>query len=318
MPPRIPGPQGLSGLTLCIRPAAARPAPALQPLVQKANLSQDEKKRLRKQQPYKWAQIQARKAVKVERQEEIKKARVASWGSQIHGIASPFIESLDSAGQEPVSKLLFKTNENGDREPVPLPTTPGLLNHHLTKQELDEALSMAYQLSKPIENTNRILVDAVTEAQELKEHEERHRRATVALERITSLDNANAKSRKIVNIRRCVETLGRHNTDKVLRPKPRAPGLPEREVLQRGGPDTGSSEVQIALLTAKIRVLAKIFEGPYGHKDKHNRRNLRLLLHRRQKLLKYMERKERGSERWQNMIQTLGLTEATWKNQIVL
>ncbi|CAK7242730.1 MAG: hypothetical protein STHCBS139747_004229 [Sporothrix thermara] len=318
MPPRVPGPQGLSVFSLCLRPAAARSAPTLQPLVQKANLSQEEKKKLKKQQPYKWAQIQARKAVKVERQEEIKKARVASQGSFIHGITTPFVESFDSAGQDPVSKTIFRTNENGEREPVPLPTTPGMLNHHLTKQELDEALSTAYQLSKPLENTNRVLVDAVAEAQEKKEHEERHRRAALALERITSLDNANAKSRKIVNIRRCIETLGRHNTDKFLRPKPRAPGLPEREVLQRGGPDTGSSEVQIAILTAKIRVLAKIFEGPYGHKDKHNRRNLQLLLHRRQKLLKYMERKERGSERWQNMLQTLGLTEATWKNQIVL
>ncbi|CAK7206208.1 hypothetical protein SEUCBS139899_008995 [Sporothrix eucalyptigena] len=318
MPPRVSGPQGLSVFNLCLRPAAPRQTPALQPLVQKANLTQDEKKRLRKQQPYKWAQIQQRKAVKVERQEEIKKARAATWGNPIHGITTPFVESFDSAGQASVSKILFKTNENGERVPAELPTDPELLNHNLTKQELEEALSTAYQLTKPLETTNRALVDSVSEAQELKQHEERHRKAVTALQRITSIENANDKSRLVINVRRCVETFGRHNTDKILRPKPRAPGLPEREPLERGGPDTGSSEVQIAILTAKIRVLAKIFEGRYGHKDKANRRNLRLLVHRRQRLLKYMERKERGSERWQNMLRTLGLTEATWKQQITV
>lgn len=273
---------------------------------------------MQKQQPYKWAQIQARKGQKVARQEEIAKARAANRGHAIHGITTPFVESFDTAGQAPVSRLLYRVNEQGAREPVPLPTSQQLLNHHLTRQELDEAVAMAYQLSKPMESANRIVADAVTEAQERAEHEARHRRAVVALERITSLDNANSKSRLVVNTRRCIETLGRHNTDAFLRPKPRAPGLPARELLQRGGPDTGSSEVQIAILTAKIRVLAKVFEGPKGHKDKANRRNLRLLCHRRQKLLKYMWRKERGSERWQNMLTTLGLTDATWKDQLYI
>lgn len=83
----------------------------------------------------------------------------------------------------------------------------------------------------------------------------------------------------------------------------------------RAGPDTGSSEVQIGILTAKIRILADRYAGE-NRNDKVNKRNLRLLLHRRQKLLKYMEKKERGSDRWQNMIEKLGLTEATWKGEI--
>ncbi len=212
--------------------------------------------------------------------------------------------------------MFYRIDKNGERESLPLPTSPEMLNHNLTRQELDETLRTAYQLSRPLENTNRVVVDAVSEAQEIREHEARHKKAALALERIASLDHANNKSLLHVNIRRCIETLGRHNTDKALRPKPRAPGFPPREELQRGGPDTGSPEVQVAILTAKIRVLAKIFEGKLGHKDKYNHRNLRLLCHRRQKLLKYMERKERGSERWLNMLQTLGLTEATWKKQI--
>jgi len=85
----------------------------------------------------------------------------------------------------------------------------------------------------------------------------------------------------------------------------------------RAGPDTGSSEVQIAVLTAKIRTLADFLETR-GKTDKVNKRNLRLLVHRRQKLLLYLRRKERGGPRWQNIIDTLGLTEGTWRGEISL
>ena len=282
--------------------------------MQSANLSQLQKKRLRLQEPYKWAQIQARKTAKVERQNEIKKDRDAAWGSPIHGIPTPFVESFDSAGQAPVSKW----QRDADGAPKPLPTAPELLNYGLTKQELEEAIATAYRLSKPLEEENSVVVDSVTQQQELQEHEERHRKAIIALDRITKVENANGKTRRHINIQRCIDAFGRHNTDNVLKPRPRAPGHPPREILQRGGPDTGSSEVQIAILTAKIRTLAATFEGRYGNRDKANRRNLRLLCHRRQKLLKYMERKERGSERWVNLLTTLGLSPATWKAQIAI
>lgn len=83
------------------------------------------------------------------------------------------------------------------------------------------------------------------------------------------------------------------------------------------GPDTGSSEVQIAILTAKIKTVAD-FLATRGKGDKHNKRNLRLLVHRRQKLLQYLRRKERGGPRWQHCIETLGLTEGTWRGEISL
>ena len=132
-----------------------------------------------------------------------------------------------------------------------------------------------------------------------------------------------------VNIARCVSTFGRHNTDKLL--PPRAPSLPNgvdkthpvrpetniAETAKRIGADTGSSEVQIAILTAKIKTLADFLQVR-GKGDKHNKRNLRLLVHRRQKLLQYLRRKERGGPRWQHCIETLGLTEGTWKGEISL
>jgi len=133
-----------------------------------------------------------------------------------------------------------------------------------------------------------------------------------------------------VNITRCVETFGRHNTDRIFPPK--APSLsrsgaeevrtvrPETNVAataKRVGPDTGSSEVQIAILTAKIKTLADFLQAR-GKGDKHNKRNLQLLVHRRQKLLQYLRRKERGGPRWQHCIETLGLTEGTWRGEISL
>src|SRR5690606_14657010 len=123
-----------------------------------------------------------------------------------------------------------------------------------------------------------------------KRHEENHARTVEAMRRIVSMDNASSKMRKHANIRRCIDEFGRHKTDAVLTPKPESIHPNQVPTPGRCGPDTGSSEVQIALLTVKIRKLAQELEKNRGYKDKHNKRNLRLLCHRRQKLLKYMER----------------------------
>lgn len=90
--------------------------------------------------------------------------------------------------------------------------------------------------------------------------------------------------------------------------------ISEGSVPKRVGPDTGSAEVQVAILTTKINVLA----DNLGKKDKHNKRNLRLLVHKRQKLLKYLRRKERGGPRWQHLMDKLGLGDAMWKGEISL
>ena len=275
-----------------------------------------EKKRRMKQDPYRWAQAQQRRAVNEKRQEELQKERDAGWGDQVHGIPTPFIESFDSAGQATLSTPPTDADGNPLAEPHPLPTSPHILNYQASKEELEEAIATSYQLTRPLEVTSRGRVDPIKEAEEKRIHEEKHARALEALKRLTSIENASSKGRLHANIRRCVETFGRHNTDKTVQQKPPVRGQEAREPLARAGPDTGSSEVQIAILTAKIRVLAKALESEKGEKDKHNKRNLRNLCHRRQKLLRYMERKERGSGRWTHMLETLGLTPATWKQQI--
>ena len=67
--------------------------------------------------------------------------------------------------------------------------------------------------------------------------------------------------------------------------------------------DTGSPEVQIALLTQRIKDLT---EHSREHKhDHHSRRGLLLLVGRRRRLLQYLSRKD--IERYRALIQKLGL-----------
>ncbi len=54
--------------------------------------------------------------------------------------------------------------------------------------------------------------------------------------------------------------------------------------------DTGSPEVQIALLTTRIRGLTEHFKE--NHKDKHSRRGLLKMVSQRRKLLDYLKRKD--------------------------
>lgn len=247
--------------------------------------------------------------------ERIAATRDAAYGDPVRGLTTPFIESFDSAGQATLSTPALDDDGNPMEEPHELPTSPHVLNNLIGKTELEEAIQNAYTLTKPVTPEGTVKYDPVKEDAKLEAHERQHAIAVEALSRITHLENGSAKDRRHANIRRCVETFGRHQTDSTLRPKPLSRGIEKEDKPIRGGPDTGSSEVQIAILTAKIRALANELEKGRGYKDKVGKRDLRLMVHRRQRLLQYMERKERGSERWQHMVETLGLSPATWKGQ---
>ena len=67
--------------------------------------------------------------------------------------------------------------------------------------------------------------------------------------------------------------------------------------------DTGSSEVQAALLTQRINDLSEHFKV-HG-KDHHSRRGLLALVSQRRRLLDYLRRT--GPERYQALIERLGL-----------
>ena len=67
--------------------------------------------------------------------------------------------------------------------------------------------------------------------------------------------------------------------------------------------DTGSTEVQVALLTKKINELSEHFK--VHKKDHHSRRGLLGMINNRRKLLKYL--KGRDEKGYQELIKKLGL-----------
>lgn len=72
---------------------------------------------------------------------------------------------------------------------------------------------------------------------------------------------------------------------------------------KRGDNDTGSPEVQVALLTARIVQLTEHFKQ---HKqDHHSRRGLLKMVNRRRSLLDYLHRKD--ATRYKALIEKLGL-----------
>ena len=84
--------------------------------------------------------------------------------------------------------------------------------------------------------------------------------------------------------------------------------LPEakKEIIDRfklSENDTGSSEVQIALLSHRIKYLTEHFK--VHKKDHHSRRGLLKLVGQRRRLLKYLKSKD--VERYRKIIKELGI-----------
>ena len=330
MPPRIP-------ILTCLRASKPSPSPSftlpLRPFSATANsLAIASDKKRKHLDPYTLAIRNRKIAAQRSRQAELQQERAQSLGDPVRGVTTPFVASFDTA-----SPL----------EPSPdvkMPQEIDKLNYGLKPEDVELSLERSRELAvteleptempSPLKENNQTKTEEQykreLKAAKKKKADKLHETASIALERIAALENGSSKNRMKVNVARCVNTFGRHNTDIIFPPK--APGLKDvsdatsapirpqtnyEAAQKRAGPDTGSSEVQIAILTAKIRTLANFLEK-HGNKDKHNKRNLRLLVHRRQKLLQYLRRKERGGPRWQHCIETLGLTEGTWKGEISL
>ena len=81
------------------------------------------------------------------------------------------------------------------------------------------------------------------------------------------------------------------DTSKIIDEYKRAPG------------DTGSPEVQVALITARIEMLTGHFKT--HKKDHHSRRGLLMLVNQRRSLLDYLHRKD--AERYKALIGKLGI-----------
>ena len=244
--------------------------------------------------PYRAAQAKQRKDANLARQATLRKQGEASLGDPVRSRPTPFIQSL-----QPNATIESLQTDS--------------LNYYVQRSEMEESIERSRWLTEPVVSTNDPQKDDLLRQQ----HEIQHKNAVEAMERITALSMGNSKDRTRLNIQRCINEFGRHNTDQFLPPKPVSSQTPPRdpnEILGRSGPDTGSSEVQAAILTAKINVLV----NNMSNGDKHNKRNLRLLVHKRQKHLNYLRRKERGGPRWQNLVEKLGINEAMYKGEISL
>jgi ribosomal protein S15 len=278
--------------------------------------------------PYAIAQAKARKAANLSKRAVLTQERAATLGDPVRGIETPFVRSFDTAlpsePAPPSTATRLRVDESPDSDsPGPSAARDEHLNFFLSKKELEQGVERSSWLLTPTEeelqnpNANTITGELTEDERRAKIAQEQAS-AEEAMKRIASLSLASSKDRLRVNTQRCIDAFGRHNTDNVLAPKPAGahPG-PVMQKKERVGPDTGSSEVQAAILTAKIRTLAEFVETR-GGQDKVNKRNLRLLVHKRQKHLNYLRKKERGGPRWQNLIETLGLTEGTWRGEITL
>jgi len=71
----------------------------------------------------------------------------------------------------------------------------------------------------------------------------------------------------------------------------------------RGSDDTGSPEVQVAILTSRINTLTDHFKS--HAKDNHSRRGLLMMVNKRRSLLDYLRRED--ETRYTDLIAKLGL-----------
>jgi small subunit ribosomal protein S15 len=80
----------------------------------------------------------------------------------------------------------------------------------------------------------------------------------------------------------------------------------KKEVIKehaRGSDDTGSPEVQVAILTSRINTLTDHFKA--HAKDNHSRRGLLMMVNKRRSLLDYLKRED--TTRYSDLIAKLGL-----------
>jgi len=251
-----------------------------------------------------------RKEANIKFQAELTSRRKSEAVDPVLGRPTPFLESLEMPlpAPPPHDEILASDSRSA--------TSAGPLNHFITREELPEFLETSQRLTAPVASSvDNFLAQEVEVA-----HAERHERAVEAIKRILSLANGSSKDRTRSNKQLCIDAFGRHNTDSALPRDPGAPTPAETGKTPRAGPDTGSSEVQAAILTVKIRTLARQLHRDDGHetKDKHNKRNLRVMVHRRQKLLKYLKCREKGGIRYRNVLDALGLDDEAVDNEIFM
>lgn len=165
----------------------------------------------------------------------------------------------------------------------PLPNRPSLFSQHLTS-ETDIDFLFKHLPEAGLARAT-YLVESATSPEELSrraaEETPAQVQASEQLMRILDLRNAASRGIRTVNVRRIVEVFG--GPVDASGPESTSSLTPAERL------DTGSSQVQAAILTHRIRLLADhIAANP---RDVHNRKNLRALVHQRAKILRYYKKR---------------------------
>ncbi|KAL7271807.1 hypothetical protein RUND412_005409 [Rhizina undulata] len=312
MPPRATAiPLAFSSLRITTSPLTTRITASLPSCIQSFTTTpafEAEKQRQQNHNPYAAEIARKRRLANINLQEELAAARVRDAADPVWGHTTSFLESIDKAPDALPSVDMAKNRgiDIGDTR----------LNYFLSQKEVEASLEISRTLLSPI---NGVKDPSKPKFQEdLKKAEEfeiEHKRTMEAIRRIISLGNGSAADIARSNTQLCIETFGRHVSDSQLPLDPNVP--PAVNKTPRAGPDTGSSEVQAAILTVRIRKLARVLEKE-GKKDHHNKRNLRLLVHKRQKILKYLMRREKGGIRYRNIMGALGLDDNAIEQEIFM
>lgn len=303
MPPRLALPSQ-SSLTRCFTNLRVSPTHRRQQLAAFSTTPTPHKHEHRSTEAL--AASEARRLANLALQEQRKQERLSSAANPVTGRTTPFLKSLETP-----TPLLPPVDwaRSHNIDPTKGHDNKLHLNFYLTPVDMATAIENSKRLTAPANPVSASgVVDSFVWPEMLEAHQKEHEHAVAAIQRIVSLSIGSNADRQRVNTVKCIEMFGRHNTDATLPKDPDAPPRGAGGKTKRAGPDTGSSEVQAAILTVKIRNLAKMLETT-GNKDKHNKRNLRLLVHRRQKHLKYLKRKEKGGVRYRNIMSALGLDE---------
>ncbi|KAI1321844.1 hypothetical protein EDD11_000120 [Mortierella claussenii] len=211
----------------------------------------------------------------------IKPAKIVSddTSSQENSPSTP--QSMFSFSSSSLSPSIFSSPS---RTPLEVSTSnPSGYQHFLTKQETDMIFeNVPYVQVEELMNRSTL----VSEKTQLPIEQQK----AELVRRITALENGNAKQITLENVRRA------------------------REAFQRAEGDTGSPEVQAAVMTVRIQNLHNHILN--NKKDKHNYRRLRMLIHQRQSILKYL--KKLDSDRYHICLDRLGLEPRAIEDEIVI
>ncbi|KAG5513269.1 hypothetical protein PMAC_001639 [Pneumocystis sp. 'macacae'] len=139
------------------------------------------------------------------------------------------------------------------------------------------------------ENTKNHIIKLASIYKIQKIYKQEDKKAEV-IKRIMSLKNSNNKAIQLQNIFMAIQQFKQHESD------------------------TGSPEVQAAIFTVRIHYLN--FHLSFHHKDKNTFRALRHLVHKRQKILKYLRKEDHT--RYFSCIKKLGLTDTVVMNEITM